>query len=416
MDKDSTTSEKSRERNYAIRRDIIAAAPALERTQRHSAMNEVQTYLKRYGYYLATDSAEPGILDEATAAAIARFQHYYHLPETGDFDPVTRDAMARLRLCGHSDLQDGLRFRIACPWDRLTLSFAFANGTPDIVGDEEFNAVRRAFATWAATGYFRFKEVSLGQKPDIMIKWIDPNSPEDGFDDAMAHADFPLGCSVVVDHLPKPIHFNESVSWSLQMGGFLVTDVETVALHEIGHILGLQHSDVNGAVMKVEIGIQKRTLHADDRAGLQALYGELPGRLATAVVTPTRKHLGNNSIQLPGDFVGRAEEFEFSCPLLDQSQTAVLFYQARHVSHDENLLFINGIKVAGGFLRTAGNDTWAGQVVLINPGVLKLTTNKTTNTLRAESRNEDGGTDGNPDDFVIDNVVIMYPTITPGMG
>jgi predicted Zn-dependent protease len=50
------------------------------------------------------------------------------------------------------------------------------------------------------------------------------------------------------------------------------------ATHEIGHILGLSHSDVTDAIMNpfyVEMlnGVE---LQLDDIAGIQRLYGKLP--------------------------------------------------------------------------------------------------------------------------------------------
>ncbi|XP_048435305.1 metalloendoproteinase 1-MMP-like [Pyrus x bretschneideri] len=50
-------------------------------------------------------------------------------------------------------------------------------------------------------------------------------------------------------------------------------DLETVALHEIGHLLGRGHSSVEGAVMSS--GVRTRftqSLHADDIQGIKSLY------------------------------------------------------------------------------------------------------------------------------------------------
>lgn len=72
------------------------------------------------------------------------------------------------------------------------------------------------------------------------------------------------------------MHFNRSTSWiddpnDLSAAGDF--DFYTVALHEIGHALGLGHSDHPDAVMHADYGGSRRTLHADDIAGIVALYG-----------------------------------------------------------------------------------------------------------------------------------------------
>ncbi|KAG7991767.1 hypothetical protein I3843_02G094700 [Carya illinoinensis] len=67
-------------------------------------------------------------------------------------------------------------------------------------------------------------------------------------------------------------HYDADEPWSVGAtpGAY---DLETVALHEIGHLLGLGHSSVQGAIMESVIsqGVTKG-LHADDIAGIKALY------------------------------------------------------------------------------------------------------------------------------------------------
>ena len=94
----------------------------------------------------------------------------------------------------------------------------------------------------------------------------------------LAHADFPPPCGVVTNTLPKPVHFDDSEhTWS---DGAVANafDIETVALHEIGHILGLGHTTVNGAVMfpTVKSNFTLRVLQNDDRDGIRSLYAPLP--------------------------------------------------------------------------------------------------------------------------------------------
>jgi hypothetical protein len=50
-------------------------------------------------------------------------------------------------------------------------------------------------------------------------------------------------------------------------------DLFTVLLHEFGHALGLGHSAVVGSIMEPFYGGARRTLHADDIAGIRFIYG-----------------------------------------------------------------------------------------------------------------------------------------------
>lgn len=66
-----------------------------------------------------------------------------------------------------------------------------------------------------------------------------------------------------------------------------VVDAPSALLHEVGHLAGLWHSRVPGAVMEasMEIERQRRDLTADDRAGVCAVYpgGPPPPRAARCV-------------------------------------------------------------------------------------------------------------------------------------
>jgi hypothetical protein len=71
------------------------------------------------------------------------------------------------------------------------------------------------------------------------------------------------------------MHFDVGHTWvddPLDVSGDGDFDFYTVALHELGHSLGLDHSGV-GTVMDPIYGGARRTLQPDDIAGIQALYG-----------------------------------------------------------------------------------------------------------------------------------------------
>src|SRR5262249_56402803 len=69
------------------------------------------------------------------------------------------------------------------------------------------------------------------------------------------------------------IVMNSSIAWRVNND----FDLETVAIHEIGHALGLNHSAISSAVMYAYYTNLKQGLTGDDIAGIQAIYGPAPG-------------------------------------------------------------------------------------------------------------------------------------------
>jgi Matrixin/Putative peptidoglycan binding domain len=233
----------------------------------------VHDYLRRYGYLPPVQQAGDG----ATREALQRFQRFFRLEETGEADEPTREAMRRPR-CGLPDHPTGgdVAFATMCAWDHTELSYALDVGTDDIAGGAEWDAIRRAFASWEALGVLTFREVGVEDGPDIRVGWRPAEDPDLSMvGGALAHADFPPGCGIITRTLPKPVHFDDSEHvWAVGAVADAF-DVETVALHELGHIVGLGHSNVPAAVMlpTVSPDFTKRTLTRDDVDGFTALYG-----------------------------------------------------------------------------------------------------------------------------------------------
>ena len=263
----------------------LRSLPLLGLGEAAEGFETVKGFLERFGYLAQPQQApdrrsraprRSASLDESTSMALLKYQAMHTLPLSGEFDELTRSMMSRAR-CGFPDIDPatGVAFSTTCAWGKDNLTFAFDAATNDVGGDEEFNAVRRAFATWSAAVQIAFREVGTGDSPDILISWTPANCGDTSMvGGVLAHADYPPGCGFYGNALPRPLHFDDQEhAWCI---GTVADqyDVETIALHEIGHLLGLSHSSVAGAVMfpTVSANATNRVLTADDVEGIRRLY------------------------------------------------------------------------------------------------------------------------------------------------
>ncbi|HBH54692.1 MAG TPA: hypothetical protein DDY91_22645 [Planctomycetaceae bacterium] len=261
---------------------ILATLPELGIGEKHAAVGEMQSYLKRFGYLNRNESIKLGTLDDQTIDALKSFQRFLGLDPTGRTDAATLKAFLQKR-CGLPD--SPVAFQAVGPWTRRNLSYAFGNLTNQVTAVAAQTAIQNALNTWQGAGVgLSFTQVQTSQNPDILIEWRPANDPDLNMTGTiLAHADFPPGFSIIVKGLPLPVHFDNSETWAIGAN----TDIQTVALHELGHILGLGHSSVAGAVMFPTYGGALTTLQQDDLNGIRFLYSD-----AVIVQDATLQQLG----------------------------------------------------------------------------------------------------------------------------
>lgn len=143
--------------------------------------------------------------------------------------------------------------------------------------------IQRALDEWSRYIQVRF----VAQRPDLPQRTIaisfatgshGDRYPFDGPSRVLAHAFYPA--PVNPENLAGDVHFDDDESWSI--GGS--PDLYTVALHEIGHALGLMHSDDPDAVMFPYYQNQSHQLDADDVAAIQSMYSYRPGAPCAAAL------------------------------------------------------------------------------------------------------------------------------------
>ena len=242
----------------------------------HPDIRKIQRFLRRFGY-LRT-AVNDGTLDVDTSRALKDFQSIMCVAPTGTLDPATAAALERRR-CGLSDvnLLDGSSpsanyVLVGCSHLKVAFDHLFSNSTPDIFSDDERTAIRNAFQTWAdALCDVDFVEMVSGPT-DFVSGWFTGSHgdgfPFDGVGNVLAHAFYPPPCG---GSFAGHMHFDEDEDWSLTGSGGTF-DLETVALHEIGHLLGLAHSADPNSIMYPTYSGVRRSLGQDDLDGIRRLY------------------------------------------------------------------------------------------------------------------------------------------------
>lgn len=178
-------------------------------------------------------------------------------------------------------------------WNRPVPYFVTERGTAEVTATQLRDAVARAFATWQAVPTAEVRSAFQGFT-------IAPPGAQDerttfGFLDR-PDLDRVLGAtSFLLDATTGEIReaevfFNTRFTWTVATNGEGGRDLESIALHEIGHLLGLGHSAIgeteilpggrrvigSGAVMfpiALSAGTTAdRALQADDAAAISDLY------------------------------------------------------------------------------------------------------------------------------------------------
>jgi hypothetical protein len=166
-----------------------------------------------------------------------------------------------------------------------TVGYVFGQMTEQLPTDQTESAIQQAMSHWAQVAQVTWAQ---GTNPDA-------NQTASIFFGTYNHGDaYPFtGPGGILAHTfypappnPEPIagdmHFNDSESWHIGSD----TDVFSVALHELGHSLGLGHSDDPSDVMYPYYKMVS-TLNAGDIAAVQTLYAAGPAATPVSTTTPT---------------------------------------------------------------------------------------------------------------------------------
>jgi Ca2+-binding RTX toxin-like protein len=191
-------------------------------------------------------------------------------------------------------------------WNRNNLTYGFVNHTSDLSFAAQEAAIAAALSSWSAVTPLTFTKVAdCGMAfdspnctaPDIRVSWgtgRHTNAPTnedpafDGQGGVAAHGFYPPPNG---DSAAGDLHLDDAERWTTTGNG---VDLQTIALHELGHALGLKHASLlqcplltssGRPIMCALIIGTDRTLATDDINGIQHIYGAPASSCAGRAVT-----------------------------------------------------------------------------------------------------------------------------------
>ncbi|CAD5216135.1 unnamed protein product [Bursaphelenchus xylophilus] len=217
----------------------------------------INEYLNSFGYLKPKQKFEDGI---------RLFQKFMGLNPSGNVDLATKSAITRKR-CGNKDIRLNKRNKI---WEKVSINYGIASFPRRIRPTDVRELIKQAFSAWEIVIAIEFVEVRTAQNADIIIRF-DNGNPVNNTD----KSSFSVGTAS--DPVKSTIWLRENEKWGVfqkQEPGKI--DLFLVLVHEIGHVLGLDHtSDPNSVMFPIfqrQNGEELPVINADDVERLRGIY------------------------------------------------------------------------------------------------------------------------------------------------
>jgi len=221
---------------------------------------QLQKYLKKYGYF---EDACEGCYDEITEKAVREFQVMFQLEVDGIAGPQTKGQITTPRFDDHLDFEESVRnFEKG---EKVTYWVGAQPGYMD--RDQMLNELTNALSQWMEVAEITFVQVESKDEAQLQIRFTDQSRTNDFLFDG------PGG--TLAKATKDILEFDASERWELQTAVDPLSHhfmFLPVALHELGHVIGLGHSKNLQDVMAAYYFPDKVKLTENDKERVRNLY------------------------------------------------------------------------------------------------------------------------------------------------
>ncbi|KAI4328312.1 hypothetical protein L6164_020675 [Bauhinia variegata] len=301
--------------------------------EKYDGLNKLKKYFDHFGYIPNAPSNFTDDFDDEFEEAVKKYQKNFNLNVTGELDENTLQQIMKPR-CGVADIINGTTTMNSGKENTTSASnsthfhtvshYTFFEGKPrwpegtqeltygflpdNQLTDQVKSVFATAFDRWAEVTTLTFSEASSYYTADIRIGFYTGDhgdgEPFDGVLGTLAHAFSPTNGRFHLDGDEEWVVSGDVTQSELSSA----VDLESVAVHEIGHLLGLGHSSDLDAIMYPTISSRTRKveLNNDDISGIQELYGSNPNYTGSSTTSQERDFSHGHHLTVVGHRWGLA--------------------------------------------------------------------------------------------------------------